>query len=668
MRLRRLLMLAVFMAPVGLVGCNSNDIPKATKNGEIAPSVKPSVDVGPPLFEAKSTPKIAPVLSAAVEPLVIPNCTVSFEERQQVASEVDGKIEMIATPLPADKPFDPADPTIIFHPRDPEKKRPFRRLRDGDPVALGQILCIMDDQIVNQKMKASTTIRAASEEVKTSAEKGVKLSEDKYALTLKAYQSGSIGYAELVNDQITLSRFQENLAQSKQSIAKAEADYNESYVMLGKHQVKSNVNGFVRNASRRAGEFVKQGEKIMELQATDIVRVEGNLDVQYAAALKRGMVVTFEPALPAAPHRSRDWHRQEVTGIAVTANKDRPLVISVGADGAAVVWDVTRDQTFHNLPHPVPVHSVACTPASADLVYKGRAITGADDGKIRIWDLSNPDKIATTPMREGSEAHATAVQAIAFSPNGQYFATAAGRDIFLWETESGRKLYALPAEHRDIVTSLTITPQSTLVSTSRDRSLKVWNLGRERGSVARSLDHRSGAVDKLAVSNDGSRVLFDQDRDRLDVIGLSDMQTIAQIQSSGSNAAFATFALYNPDDSMIVTGGGEGDLKGGVQIWTAPSPGTRGAELARLIAPAHAPITCAAFSPDPTHRFLVVGTAEGGVHLWTPPQNKTPSTITGTITKIDATDTRYNTIRGEFPNKLDLRDRSAGTMIIQPAP
>ena len=54
----------------------------------------------------------------------------------------------------------------------------------------------------------------------------------------------------------------------------------------------SGVNGVIRNISKRPGEFVKAGEKILDLQATDKIRLEGNLDVQYNRKVTRGMVVS----------------------------------------------------------------------------------------------------------------------------------------------------------------------------------------------------------------------------------------------------------------------------------------------------------------------------------------------------------------------------------------
>src|SRR5262245_5645466 len=56
----------------------------------------PSADVGPALYKPAEMPKLPPA-TAKGEALVIPNCTVQYEERQQVAAEVEGKIDLLAT-------------------------------------------------------------------------------------------------------------------------------------------------------------------------------------------------------------------------------------------------------------------------------------------------------------------------------------------------------------------------------------------------------------------------------------------------------------------------------------------------------------------------------------------------------------------------------------------
>ncbi len=653
---------------LALTACNSQ-IPPGTA-GPAGPNrpddagINPKADVGPPLYAAAKPAEIlAPVTALNAEPLVVPNCTVQYEERQQVAASVDATIELIGTPLPAGEKYSATDPTIVFHPRDLKREQPYRRLRENDFVRAGQVICFLDDQLVVTKMEQARTMKATSEEVKKYAKQGVGFVEEQ--LKLSQSVAGATAKTELLNTQATLARFLENLAQAEQSIAKSDADEKEAAVLLGKHRVRSAVNGIVRTISRQPGDFVKQGDKIMEIQATDRVRVEGNLDVQYANLVKRNMPVVVEPALPSAPEMSHNWHRQEVTGIAVTASPARPLVVSVGADGAAIVWDpLTKPRASHNLPHPVPVRCVAATGPGAKAAV---VVTGADDGKVRFWALTNPDKLPDAPTKEPEDSHKSAVQAVAASADGKCFATAAGREVSVWD-DGGKKLYAIPDAHRDTVTGLSFTPQCTLVTAARDRSLKVWKLGADKAAAVRAFDHRSGAVDQLGVGSDGGLVLFDQDKGRLDLVSLADGRTVASLQNAGPTAAFSTLAVFGPKERLILTAGGEGELKGAMQVWITPAPGGRGSEIARLVTPGRADVTCASFASGTTPGFLVAGTRAGGVHLWKPPADDARKAYTGVVTKVDSTDPRYVTVRVEMDNReLGLLDRSAATVIITPS-
>lgn len=712
-----------------LVGCNRTNTP-SSRSGEVADAgtsakvaYNPNLDVGPWLYNPAKPPEYPPAPVPGTDPVVIPNVTVQMEERQQVASEVDGKIDLIASPM--SKRIDPATglwdgtyeyrlpdgtllgthnpaefahsnfdmaklhPNIVFNHREqqrfPDRDRttgkatpenranwvPYWKLAEGDDVAAGQTLCVLDDSVVTTRIQSARKIIKAASEGQDAAKKGVALSEEKVAMYKG--KEGLFSRVDVLNDYLTLARFVENQTQSAQALAKAEADLEEAQVMLSKHHITSRVRGIIRSIAKWPGEVVRTGEKIFEIQSTEKVRLEGNLDVQYFDRVKRNMVVTVEPAVPSAPIRSALGHRQEVAGVAVCGTAKRPLVVSVSVDGSALVWEPNLDKekgrpTAHNLPHPVPVRCVACTQPTSKAVL---AITGADDGKVRVWDLSNPDKLPTTPTKEQADVHASGVTAIAISPDGRFAATAAGREVFIWDLTAGRRLYALPVEHRDTVMSLTFTPQCQLVTAARDRSLKVWKLGTERAAAIRTIEHRSGVVDVLGVSPDGGRVLFDQDKGRIDLVDLADGQTAGQISNVGPSVAFSTLALFAPNRGlagdepyMIVTAGGEGDLKGGLQVWQAPRAGGRGAEIARLITPRREPVTCAAFSPHKERPFLVVGTATGGVHVWMPPSGAAKR-LEGRITNIDASDPRYVTVRVEMPNP-GLLDRSAATVIVNP--
>lgn len=691
---------AVLAATAGLVlGCGGN---------KPSPGEKPNTNSGAPgtetegkaaseitslLYPTVKAPEYTPTV-ARREPIVIGQATVSYEERQVISAEVDGTLELIATPI-SEEEAKKLGNLVLYHPRDPKpKKTPLKRIGESDEVQAGQILAFFDDQQVDARIKGSKAIKVAAETALRHATNGAELAQKRVEVVQKSVDNGVGSLTDLIDAQLTLARFRENESQAIQTIAKTTSELEEATVMLDKHRVKCRVvNGIIRSIAKRPGEYVKAGEKIMEIEATDRVRIEGNLDVQYAPFVRRGMEVTVEPAVPSAPVAYHTGHRQGVTGVAVTAGTaaDKrkpgqtllvPLVVSVGADGAALVWepnlakDEGRPIVPHNLPHPVGVRSVIATPPSAKSVL---VVTGADDGKLRIWDASNADKLPTTPKVEPQDAHAGAVHALALSPDGRFFASASGRDVFVWNLAEAKKLYALPAEHRDNITAVSFTPQGWLITASKDGSLKVWKLGNDRAAVIRTIDHRAGAVETLGVSRDGARVMFDQDKGRMDLVDPANGQTVGQVQNVSSAGSFSTLAIFGPDEVpagtpadklppySIATAGGDGDLKGALQYWHAPRTGGRGAEVGRLITPGRAPITSAAFCPVRNEPFVVVGTSAGGVYLWKPP-TEARQAYTGKVTFIDATDTRYVTVRVEMNNSaLKLLDKSAATIII-PAP
>ncbi|MFO0799921.1 MAG: efflux RND transporter periplasmic adaptor subunit [Gemmataceae bacterium] len=676
----RLLLLASILA----VGCgrgSSSDPGKPPGAAQLADN--PSVDVGAPLYATKPDKKLELAPFTGREPLIVPNCTVQYEDRQMVSAEVDGTIELLAV---RDDAIPAGDVNLVYHPRDlaglkqvtvkgkdgkdeviydPSElaKLPkYRRLKEGDTVKAGQLITMLDDQLFQARKKAALASKAAADTVIESANEGVKLTLEKLVLTKKARADGGSSRGDELQDQITLTRFQENLAQAGQTIAKSISELEEAQVMILKHRIYSRINGTVRAKSKHPAEFVKAGEKILEIQGTDQVRLEGFLDVQYAGLVRRGMTVTVEPAIPSAPTKTLPLHKAAVTGLAVSSDPQRPIVVSVSADGTGRAWDATTPNgAAVSLTHPVAVRSVACSPAGVPAV----AVTGADDGKLRVFDVSKADGIPSDG-KELEKAHAAAVGAIAFSPDGKFLATAAGRDVWVWDATAWKHLYSLSAnEHRDAVTSLQFTPQGTLVTASRDRSLKVWKLGAEKAAVTRTIDHRTGAVDVLGVSSDGSRVVFDHDKNRLDLLCLADRQTAGTVQNVGPTATFAALAVFNRDDSLLLTAGGEGELKGGLQVWTVPPAGGRAAEAARLFTPGRVAVTAAEFSPTAQHKFLAVGTERGTVHLWTAPATR--KAYTGTVEYVDASDNRQVTVRVIMDNReLGLLDRSGATVVINP--
>jgi WD40 repeat protein len=377
------------------------------------------------------------------------------------------------------------------------------------------------------------------------------------------------------------------------------------------------------------------------------------------------MAVRIESTRPTSESRELGFvsHRREVTGLAVTSHAGRPLVVSGGLDGVALVWEPHAKKLPHSLPHPVAVRSIAVTgPKSTQSI----AATGGDDGKVRFWNLTNPDKLPTKETGITDDGHAGPVTVLAFSPNGKVLASASGRDVILWDVSTGKMMYHLPTDHKDSVTSLRFTPQATLVTACRDKAVRIWNLGAQAANVDKTIDHRAGVVDQLGLSSDGGRMLFDQEDNRIDVVSLADGQTAGTVQSAGQSR-FGGFAVFSHDDSLVLTAAGSSS-PGEMQLWETPQSRGRAFERLRLVAPGRTPVTCAAFSSDATKKFLAVGTAHGGVYLFLPPKEKEATKITGTVESVLNYNDKSAMVRVRVMNPPAdvLQDRGTANVIIDP--
>jgi len=670
----------VGLSCLGMAACNGNTPGGTGKSGPGPEAKLTAAELGPVLYKADPAEKIPP-FSGIEEQITVPNAVVRLDKKQTVPAQVDAYLEVIGTQLPAGTPYNPADKDIIMYQADlgrPTEKVPFRRIREGDKVTAGQVVAMFNVLEVAVQIESSQKIiGACTEAIKVSKEGAGYIREQlKQMDTVK--NSGAVSKAEILNLQATLARYEENVINSEKEKVKSEGDEKKGWAMFAKHQARSMVNGIVTKVMRSPGEFLKAGEPVMEILATDEQMVEGNLDVKDAWAVTPGMKVTVEPANPIGPdpkYGSID-HRLEVTGVAVTAHPGRPLIVSASLDGTAAVWDLFppdgKPRNQLRLQHPAGVRSVAATGAKAG--NNQRIATGGDDGKVRVWDAPAFDKIAADkPSREGDDAHGSAVVKLAFSPDGRFIASAAGRDVWVWDAGTGKKLYALPAEHKDAVTDVQFTPQATLVTAARDRALRVWALHEKGAALQRTIDHRKGNVDVLGLSREGGRALFDQDDARIDVISLADGRPVGSIQNPAAAARFATLAVFSADDSLVLTANGGGDNQGELQLWKTPQPGGRGSEWRRLVTPGRTAPTCAAFSPDADKKFVVIGTQAGRVHVWSREGNEelAKAVRTGKVTSVIKHDPKTVKIRVETEGRPGeendlLQDKGSATIIIKP--
>jgi WD40 repeat protein len=312
-----------------------------------------------------------------------------------------------------------------------------------------------------------------------------------------------------------------------------------------------------------------------------------------------------------------------VTCVAVSKGP-KSRILSASEDQTVRIWapivgDESRWQELGRLEHHAVVRSLACTTADAP---RNLLLTGTATGRARLFDLDKLDGPEITLEKK----HSGAINAVAFSWDGKLCVTG-GEDhsICLYETAEGKVLGKFSSAHNSGITSLAFTKKDQVVSAGKDRQLILWNLveGGEGGktlAVAASTDRRSGDVAVLGVDPKGEQVLIDEGRE-LQIRSLQTRNIEGRLANAPGTPAFSTMALFSPNGSTILT---NGNAAGRVQLWRTPSPKTRAAEL-RQFAWTSANVTCAAF--DPAGKFVVTGTQDARVLVWTMPgeaEAKTP--------------------------------------------
>ena len=205
--MRRTLLAPAALAFAGLaalssIGCGGT--PTAPTVVDKAAPEDMNVNVGEMLFSPKPQPRINGTVGIGSEPIIF-GSTLQFDQRQQLASEVDGKIELLAV---RDDSINPTDPLMRLPPaRNTEKKVKHLKLREGTHVNAGDIIVMLDDVIVSTKMESADKSKKASEEVLKSATEGYPdLTKQKVKLSKEAWDKGSGSFVDYLQDMIPLTR------------------------------------------------------------------------------------------------------------------------------------------------------------------------------------------------------------------------------------------------------------------------------------------------------------------------------------------------------------------------------------------------------------------------------------------------------------------------------
>ncbi len=159
-----------------------------------------------------------------------------------------------------------------------------------------------------------------------------------------------------------------------------------------------------------------------------------------------------------------EGHTEPVWSVALS--RDGQTAISGSADKTVRIWNLQTGESRVLSEHTATVYAVALNP-------NGKTIASSSEDKtIRLWDIATGELIRTLGEPEG---HQNVVRAVAFSSNGKLLVSA-GWDGFvkLWDSTTGQLLKTF-AGHSNRVVSATFINERAIASASLDNTIRLWD-------------------------------------------------------------------------------------------------------------------------------------------------------------------------------------------------
>ncbi|HEY1365670.1 MAG TPA: WD40 repeat domain-containing protein [Gaiellaceae bacterium] len=280
--------------------------------------------------------------------------------------------------------------------------------------------------------------------------------------------------------------------------------------------------------------------------------------------------------------------------VAATFDPDGTSVVTADTDGNTVVWDT-------NSWRPVVRLRQRASVVSADFVDGGRTVvTGAVDGSVRLWDAGDGRELGL--LRNPGPIHLVRV-----SPDGRLIAAVAEDAeahvlARIFDTKTGHLLTVLP--ERGLTDVAFARDGSTLATTSRDKTTKLWHM--PDGRLIRVLDDGGGAVLTAQFSPDG----------KLLATGSDDAGTRVWDVRSGSRL-FYFLGHTNPVDAVTWSRDGRviasASADRTVRLWGVQGLVEAGSLIA-VLAGHRDGVVAVAFSPN--GKSVVSGSSDSTVRVW----------------------------------------------------
>ena len=192
-------------------------------------------------------------------------------------------------------------------------------------------------------------------------------------------------------------------------------------------------------------------------------------------------------------------HTGYVVSVSISADY---TTIASGSWGLICLWDIKTRECFHTIKQQETVYHVGFSPIDPQHLIsvshgkvwqwdaKGQGIKPPFDGHCFSFSLDGTQFVSScgsTVTVHNSSSGATIsefqitsshVSWCSFSPDSRLVAVAVGRTIYCWNITSSRpQLVEIFTGHTANITALVFSSSNTLISASKDKSVKFWQVG-----------------------------------------------------------------------------------------------------------------------------------------------------------------------------------------------
>jgi WD40 repeat protein/uncharacterized caspase-like protein len=277
-----------------------------------------------------------------------------------------------------------------------------------------------------------------------------------------------------------------------------------------------------------------------------------------------------------------------VTTLAIDCRRGQ-YVISGSVDRMARLWDLASGRPVKVLSqHKDRVGAVALGPECRS------QLTGCDDGAVRLWQLADPQPLASGEVIQKSPIHA-----VAFSPDGTRAVAGCGNGHARLYDVASRSCLRTWEAHADGVHAVVFASDGkTFLTASNDQTAILWDAA--TGAKIRAFEGHQGEVRAAAISQDGKRIMTGHD------------SGTAILWATDSGKQILGFP-HQPDRVNAVAISSDGRLLLTTSAATAILWDAAGRRLRDFIGH-DSEITAAAIAPD--DRFLLTASEDGTMRLW----------------------------------------------------